>query len=499
MGRHSGWREAAMTLALAAIPLVAADICSTLEAQGVEIERPFAFDYTLEMKNYWSVACGDLRPTCIAYPSSVLEVSAIVKELHNTDDLFAVKSGGHMPNNGFASIQDGLLISTRRLDQVIYNPDDQTALVGPGLDWEEAQKALDNVNSGRTIVGGRLGGVGVGGYMLGGGLSFLSSQYGWAANNVVEFEVVLANGTVVNANAQQHSNLFAALKGGGNNLGIVTSYKLETHPISKVWGGNYVFTADKTPEVLQAVRDFTEYYPDDKAAVIVTAEHALVLNTWIMFLFYDGPEPPEGVFDNFTALNPIETTKTWDTYYDLLKNNDFFILQGQRYTIATETTPLPSKEVGADVMQSYYDHWFNITNTVLEVPNVIGSLALQPMPRAITSKAKAKGGDLLDFPEDQDYIIIELDFSYAFSASDNKIDNANKNLYRGFDNLISEYIEQGVLPDVYRPLFMNDAYYPQDYWGRISPASRELALEARKAYDPEKFFQTRTSGGFRLG
>jgi FAD/FMN-containing dehydrogenase len=97
-------------------------------------------------------------------------MSAIVKELHNTDDLFAVKSGGHMPNNGFASIQDGLLISTRRLDQVIYDPDDQTALVGPGLDWEEAQKALDNVNSGRTIVGGRLGGVGVGGYMLGGRL-----------------------------------------------------------------------------------------------------------------------------------------------------------------------------------------------------------------------------------------------------------------------------------------------------------------------------------------
>jgi FAD/FMN-containing dehydrogenase len=208
-----------MAMAVAIAPFAAADICSTLEAQGVEIERPFALDYTLEMKNYWSVACGDLRPTCIAYPSSTLEMSAIVKELHNTDDLFAVKSGGHMPNNGFASIQDGLLISTRRLDQVIYNREDKTALVGPGLDWEEAQKALDNVNSGRTIVGGRLGGVGVGGYMLGGellcddvsmsnltgGLSFLSSQYGWAANNVVEFEVVLANSTVVNANEKEHT------------------------------------------------------------------------------------------------------------------------------------------------------------------------------------------------------------------------------------------------------------------------------------------------------
>lgn len=188
-------------------------------------------------------------------------------------------------------------------------------------------------------------------------------------------------------------HLFAALKGGGNNFGIVTAYTLQTHPQDhKVWGGNYIFTADKTPQVLSALRDFTEHYPDDKAAIIVTCEHGLLIHTWIMFLFYDGPEPPEGVFTNFTAIGPTDTTKTWDSYYDLLKHNDIFILHGQRYTIATETTPLPNKTVGAEVMQRYYDHWFNVTNTVLEVPNMLGSIAFQPMPRTITSKAKARGG-----------------------------------------------------------------------------------------------------------
>ncbi|OJJ08618.1 hypothetical protein ASPVEDRAFT_57649 [Aspergillus versicolor CBS 583.65] len=498
MTRHFSWRASA-AVALAVTPLVTADICSTLEAQGIEVERPLAIQYGSELNNYWSVACGDLRPTCIAYPSSSLEVSAAVKELHNTDGLFAVKSGGHMPNNGFASIQDGLLISTKNLDQVVYNPDDQTALIGPGLDWQDAQQGLDDVNSGRAVVGGRMGEVGVGGYMLGAGLSFLSSQYGWAANNVVNFEVVLANGTVVNANEEEHTDLFAALKGGGNNFGIVTSYKLKTHPISKVWGGNYVFTADKTPDVLQAVRDFTEYYPDDKAAVIVTADHAALIDTWIMFLFYDGPEPPKGVFDNFTALNPLDTTKTWDSFNDLLKNNNLFVLKGQRYVITTETTPLPAADVGAEVMQTLYDTWFNISNTVIDVPNVIASMALQPMSRTITEKARAKGGDLLNFPPGQDYLIFEFDFSYAVSASDNRIDAATKNLYSEMNIAISDLIEQGKLPDVYRPLFMNDAYRSQDYWGRIDPQSRELALKARKAYDPEKFFQTRTSGGFRLG
>ncbi|KAL4943461.1 hypothetical protein BDV06DRAFT_234678 [Aspergillus oleicola] len=491
------WRALAAA-ALSITPLVKADICSTLGAEGIEIERPLSLDYAAEQANYWSTACGDLKPTCIAYPSSSLEMSAIIKELHSTEDLFAVKSGGHMPNNGFASIQDGLLISTKRLDQVVFNKGDDTALVGPGLDWEDVQKALDHQNSGRAVLGGRLGGVGVGGYMLGGGLSFLSSQYGWAASNVIEFEVVIANGTIVHANEKQHSDLFLSLKGGGNNLGIVTTYKLKTHPISKVWGGNYIFDASQTPEVLQAVRDFTEYYPDDKAAIIVTTNRALVVNTWIMFLFYDGPEPPAGVFDNFTALDPTGTTKTWDSYYDLLKNNDAFILHGQRYAIATETTPLPPADA-PEVLQTYYDHWLNTTNEVLDVLGLVGSFALQPMPRTITSKAKAMGGDLLDFPVDQDYIVIELDYSWSLSAGDNRMDAQLKNLYRGLDNRISEFVEKGTLPDVYRPLFMNDAHYSQDYWGRISGVSREKARMTRERYDPEMFLQERSSGGFRLG
>lgn len=70
-----------------------------------------------------------------------------------------------MPNNGFASIDDGLLISTKNLDQVLYKPEDQTAVIGPGLSWEEAQAGL--AGTGRTVVGGRLGGVGTGGYILG--------------------------------------------------------------------------------------------------------------------------------------------------------------------------------------------------------------------------------------------------------------------------------------------------------------------------------------------
>ncbi|KAJ9313558.1 CAZyme family AA7 [Paecilomyces variotii] len=476
--------------------LAAADICQTPKQQNENVDYAASIQYETEINHYWSAACSDLRPSCMLFPSSAEQVADIVRALQDTDDFFAVKSGGHMPNNGFASIQNGVLISTKNLNQVVYDPDTQTAVIGPGLAWEDAQKGLDG--TGRTLVGGRIGGVGVGGYLLGGGLSFLSSQYGWAANNVVNFQVVLANATIVNANAKENTDLFAALKGGGNNFCIVTAYTIQTHPISeKVWGGNYVFDSKQTPQVLEAVRSFTESYPDDKAAVIVTTEHAAVLNTWIIFLFYDGPSPPEGVFSNFTAIGPvIDSTKTWDSYYDLLKNNDQFILHGQRYTIATETTPLPNKTVGAEVMQSYYDHFFNVSSSILEVTGLIGSLAFQPMPRTITSKAKALGGDILDLPTDQDYIIFEMDFSYSFAIDDEKVDAANQQLYNGLGELVEKHIDGGLLPDVYRPLFMNDAYYRQDYWGRVR--TKETALQTRLKYDPDGFFQKRTSGGFRL-
>lgn len=162
---NRGWR--ALALGLAALPLAQADICSTLESSGIDVEYPISISYNTDLTKYWSAACGDLKPTCIAAPSSASEMSQIIKELHDVDTLFAVKSGGHMPNNGFASIQDGLLVSTKNLDQVFYNHEDETAVIGPGLSWEEAQKGLDDAVGGRAVVGGRLGGVGIGGYMLG--------------------------------------------------------------------------------------------------------------------------------------------------------------------------------------------------------------------------------------------------------------------------------------------------------------------------------------------
>ena len=104
--------------------------------------------------------------------------------------------------------------------------------------------------------------------VLGGGLSFLSTQYGWVSNNIVEYEIVLANASIITASESHNADLWKALKGGINNYGVVTAYTMKAHPQGQIWGGNIVYTADQTPQILAAVRDFTEYYPDDKAGIV---------------------------------------------------------------------------------------------------------------------------------------------------------------------------------------------------------------------------------------
>lgn len=344
------------------------------------------------------------------------------------------------------------------------------------------------------------GSVGVGGYLIGGGLSFLSSQYGWASNNLVAVEMVLPNGTITEASNYTNPDLFAAIKGGGNNFGIVTAFIVQAYPIGQIWGGNLVwFGQDKTQGILDAVRNFTEAYDDPKAAIIPTSELTLANSTdlWILFVFYDGPEPPAGVFDEFLALDPAINTCKTQTYGDLLQNNDNFVLHGFVYTIGTETTPLPPAD-RPDIMKSYWNSWHNTSASRSSVFGLIASLALQPVPKSLATVARSKGGDLMDLDDEVDRIIFELDYSYSFESLDSvTVDAAMVEAYSGLKDLVDGYVADGSLPDAYRPLFMNDAYFRQDYWGRLRPESRLLAEGVRASVDPSGIMQ-KLSQGFHM-
>jgi FAD/FMN-containing dehydrogenase len=157
-------------LSLCFISVQAADTCSTVEEKhpDIKILYPSYHEYNLTVGDtaYWSAACAALKPSCVLLPRSAQQVSDIVKILRANNEDFAVKSGGHSPNRHFASIQGGPLVATKLLNEVVYNPKTQTARVGPGNHWHNVSLAMEG--TGMNCVGGRMGEVGVGGYLLGG-------------------------------------------------------------------------------------------------------------------------------------------------------------------------------------------------------------------------------------------------------------------------------------------------------------------------------------------
>ncbi|GKT42804.1 putative family 31 glucosidase ORF2 [Colletotrichum spaethianum] len=313
--------------------------------------------------------------------------------------------------------------------------------------------------------------------------------------------MVLANGSIVTASNTSNPDLLVAIKGGGNAFGIVTKYVLQAYTMGQIWGGNLIFdSSDKTDELLEAIRDFTENYNDPKAAIIATSELTLSnnVNLWVLFLFYDGPQPPNGIFDGFLKAGPTLNTCKARSYADFLKANDLFVLKGSVYTISTETTPLPPAAAGPKVMRSYYDHWHNTSAASSGVAGVIASMAFQPIPKSLARIAREKGGDLLDLDDSVDRIMFEFDYSYLFQLDDAKIDQTMVNLYSGMKSRVDGFVKDGTLPDAYRPLFMNDGYFRQDYWGRLRPEKKQFAQTVRASVDPDGMFQQRT-GGFRLG
>lgn len=142
----------------------------------LELDLTLGLDYTKQLTSYWSLANADNEPACMFFPKAAQDVAFAVNVLNNYSTVpWAVKGGGHNPNVGFSSSRDGVLLAMEPNMAKTTLDSDQLAHVGPGSRWIDVAEALDG--TGRAVVTGRLGHVGVAGLTLGGGLSFLSAEH----------------------------------------------------------------------------------------------------------------------------------------------------------------------------------------------------------------------------------------------------------------------------------------------------------------------------------
>ncbi len=200
----------------------------------------------------------DKHPALIAHCTGPADVAKGIAFAREHDLPLAIRGGGHN-GAGLGVCEGGVVLDLAPLDGVQVDPGARTVRVGGGCTWGSVDRATGE--HGLATPSGIISTTGVGGLTLGGGLGHLTRRCGLSIDNLLEAEVVLANGEVVRASGDEHPDLFWALRGGGGNFGVVTSFLFRLHEVGTVIGGPTFWPVEQAGEVLSAYRDFLPAAP----------------------------------------------------------------------------------------------------------------------------------------------------------------------------------------------------------------------------------------------
>ncbi|KAI5862505.1 hypothetical protein GGS23DRAFT_570531 [Durotheca rogersii] len=466
-----------------------------LAQSGLESRVLFPADaaYATRIDSYWCNS-AKLRPSCIVQPHSAYEVSRAVTALAKTNQPFAVRAGGHTNWAGSNNIADGVTIDLGLLNSTQYDDTNQTAHLGPGGKWKDVYAELER--HGRTVSGGREAEVGVGGFLLGGGNTFYTSRYGWACDNVVAYEIVLADGSIITAEAGgRHTDLFRALKGGGNNFGIVTRFTMRTIPSGPIWGGLALHPLDAVPAGVDALVDFTTNNASDP---------------YTNMQFVVGHQPRFGGGVGITIANNMLAVEKPPLLQKSLALPEIM----NNY----KTTTLQEVLTYSSLPPNYYNIWFTLTikndasivrkaaalhNEMAKelqagIPDqdFTSHVSFQPVPRLFVQQSHAanSSGNVLGLEQNTyDAILIQASASVRTAELEAW---ARPKVCALVDEVrtFASSIEGGAVPWVY----LNYAHSGQEVLQSYGPENVGRIREAALKYDPEGVFQRLCPGGFKI-
>ncbi|KAI1630866.1 hypothetical protein F4809DRAFT_659253 [Biscogniauxia mediterranea] len=471
-----------------------------LRHAGIEVLRPTDADFTTRQNSYWSKSARKLTPAYIARPRSASEVSTIVRTLAAAGGEFAIRSGGHAQYPGANSIEGGVTVDLGRLDWARFDAATETADLGPGARWGHVYAEL--ARHGRVVAGGRDGNVGVGGFVLGGGYTFFAAARGFACDDVVQFEVVLADGRVVVADATDNCDLFAALKGGSNNFGVVTNIKMKAIRCEKVWGGLNFFLQEATPDAIDALvhfagnchvdeeshllffftylGSFTNYkQPNFKSTVIVSA-----------YVQVGGVERASA-YDKFLALPAIIDTTKMTTVGEVVSEYDI-APQDNYNTFFTLSVRNDGRIVSK--ASELHDQLVDELKGFIPDGDFITQCLVQPLPRLYGQKSAMAGGNIMGVESQP---VDGLLFVAVVMVKTPEQEAFAYPRVRAWVEALKAFagtIENGLLPWVY----LNYADKTQEVLQSYGPQNVAKMNEVAAKYDPQRVFQKLCPGGFKL-
>lgn len=272
----------------------------------------------------------DRRPAAIARCREVADILASVDFARDHDLLLAVRGGGHNVA-GLAVCDGGLVVDLSRMNTVRVDPAARIARAEGGALWRDFDRETQRF--GLATTGGFVSTTGIGGLTLGGGLGWLMGRFGLTCDNLLSANVVTADGALLTASDRENADLFWALRGGGGNFGIVTSFEYRLHPVGDLFAGMLIHRLDAAGAALRAFRDFTASAPDalTSAAALLTAPDGTRVAAIV--LVYNGPaDEAESALRPIRAFGPpMDDQIGRTTYADVQTMLDDTVPPGLRY------------------------------------------------------------------------------------------------------------------------------------------------------------------------
>ncbi|KAI9762610.1 MAG: hypothetical protein M1835_007997 [Candelina submexicana] len=451
--------------------LIACHILSLSRKDSVSLNG--TLDFALQQSRYWDTQQSAVFPACHAVVKSANDVSFILLLAEATQCPFAVKSGGHSDIPGFSNSKGGITIDLGQLKQLDVSKDLRTTRTGPGNTWGSVYEQLDARNL--TVIGGRESGVGVGGLTLG------------------------ADGKIADINQKSNPDLYFALRGGGNNFGIVTRFDLDTYEQGLLWGGIQVFPSTLNVSINKAFETFNaNAEKDPSAALILSYSYSFKAKTYFATTVYDYALPTvfPPIFEDFKKIASNNTPILDTTRFSPLENFTEELMQGtpagfrNRYTTATFGNSALLIERTFEIYQSELEAVrSSITNTTGFNP----TLAFQPISKAIISHFSTNGGNPLGISYDEGpLILVQFNWAWPSAADDQRCITA-------IGNILRRSIEVAKSMGLYNEyIYLNYAAADQVPYDGYGAANKARLQSIAKNYDPNGVFQKLQPGGFKL-
>jgi hypothetical protein len=420
------------------------------------------------------------------------------------EPIFAVRGGGHSPVTGASSIKSGVLIDLSLFNEVTPAEDRKSVAIGAGCKWVDVYRTLEKHDL--AVAGGRNSAVGVAGLTLGGGLSFFSPRYGFVCSNILEYEIVLADGSIVTASETSKSELWRALKGGSNNFGIVTRFTARSFPSKNIWSGFLYLPSFQSSTVLSTFQTFVsrgmaseiaKRYDPNAAGPLAcfTYLQQLGIQAIAINLVHTGPDQkakgwPEcwhtsgfGKLWRFWSTCKIRTLSSATDEMSVLNP------PGRRQEFAT-TTIKNGLETLEAVHKAYTDGIAKINQH--SIKGMSWTLVLQPL-----LPEWARKGDTnplgLSSSTSEPLVIVSFTVNWALGKDDEAVQRITREATEQIDGFAREKGTQ----HWYR--YLNYCAGWQKPFESYGEENVEFLRGVSKQVDPEGLFQKGCTGRFKLG